>query len=153
MKKPNWPAAIVLAFAGLLLAATLNIAGQPEPQKDPKQADPKKDFDPKKGPGFGMAGGPFGQQRKLVKQFDKDGKDAKHRKDGDPKVLKVAPAFAVFGIGNVLANNIVKRADADKDGKITLDELLKATETLFKEGDKNKDGKLDEAELGSAIAE
>src|SRR5439155_1328051 len=48
----------------------------------------------------------------------KDGKDAKDRKDGDPKVLKVAPAFAVFGIGNVLANNIVKRADADKDGKI-----------------------------------
>ena len=49
MNMPHRPAAIAFAFAGLLLTATLNGAGQPEPQKDPKQVDAKKDVDPKKG--------------------------------------------------------------------------------------------------------
>src|SRR6266576_2448857 len=74
MKKPNRPAVLVLVFGGLLLAATLHGATQPDPQKDPKKVDLKKDFEPGKSPPMVMVvGGPFGQQRKLVKEFDKDG--------------------------------------------------------------------------------
>src|SRR5207249_10939068 len=77
---------------------------------------------------------------------------AKAEPKADPKVIRAPPGFAVFGFGNVLATNIVKRAGPDKDGKITLEKLLKATETLFKESDKNNDGKLDSTELAAAIA-
>jgi spore coat protein CotH len=56
-----------------------------------------------------------------------------------------------FGPGTFLAGAVIRRADADKDGKVTLDELVAAAEALFKEADKNKDGKLDEKELGEAI--
>src|SRR5262249_31292535 len=52
-----------------------------------------------------------------------------------------------FGPGNLMAGDIMKRADKNKKGKVTLDELVAAAEVLFKESDKNKDGKLDEAEL------
>ncbi len=60
--------------------------------------------------------------------------------------------FRMFGPGSFLANGIVRRADADKDAKLTLKELLAAAESLLKETDKDKDGKLDETELGGAFA-
>jgi Ca2+-binding EF-hand superfamily protein len=56
-----------------------------------------------------------------------------------------------FGPGNFLAGSIVRRADTNKDGKVTLDELVKATEALFKEADKDRKGKLDEKALAGAI--
>jgi Ca2+-binding EF-hand superfamily protein len=60
--------------------------------------------------------------------------------------------FRPFGPGNFLAGAIVRRADKDKDGKVTLKELEAAAEALFKEADKDRDGKLDEKELGAALA-
>jgi len=42
----------------------------------------------------------------------------------------------------------VRRADADKDGAVTLDELVAAAGRLFDEFDKAKAGKLDEAAIG-----
>jgi spore coat protein CotH/Ca2+-binding EF-hand superfamily protein len=59
--------------------------------------------------------------------------------------------LVVFGPGNQLAGNIIKRADANRNGKVTLDELLAAAETFFKEADKDKNGTLDEKELTAAI--
>ncbi len=56
------------------------------------------------------------------------------------------------GTGAALATAIVKRADTDKDGKVTLAELQAATETLFKEIDKDKTGKVDEKQLAAAIS-
>ncbi|HMF17370.1 MAG TPA: CotH kinase family protein, partial [Gemmataceae bacterium] len=56
-----------------------------------------------------------------------------------------------FGPGNFLAPAILQRADSKKAGKVSVEQLISAAETLFKEADKNKDGKLDEAELGAAI--
>jgi hypothetical protein len=56
-----------------------------------------------------------------------------------------------FGPGNLLAVTIFERADANKDGKVTLKELVAAAEALFKEVDKNKDGKLDEQEVAAGI--
>ncbi len=60
--------------------------------------------------------------------------------------------IVVFGPGGMLAGGIVQRADANKDKKVTLDELTAAGNTLFKEADKDKDGKLDDKELGEGVA-
>jgi enterochelin esterase-like enzyme len=50
-----------------------------------------------------------------------------------------------------LAAAIVKRADADNDGKVSLEKFLAAAEALFKEIDKDKTGKIDEKQLVEAI--
>jgi len=57
---------------------------------------------------------------------------------------KAQPGFAIFGFGNILATNIVKRA-VRQGRQDQLDKLLTAMEALFKESDKNNDGKLDSA--------
>ena len=44
-----------------------------------------------------------------------------------------------------------ERADTNKDGTVTLDELIAAAAALFKEADKDKSGTLDEKEVASAI--
>ena len=72
----NAPARIqwhILSLVGFL-SAVAALAQSPAPQKpDPQKPDPEKKEDFKKG-FFGPGGfGPFGQQRKLVAQFDKDG--------------------------------------------------------------------------------
>src|SRR5262249_245814 len=59
--------------------------------------------------------------------------------------------FGGFGLGTSLAKSLFKRADANKDGKVTLEEFMKAAEVLFKESDKNKDGFLDEKEIADGI--
>jgi hypothetical protein len=56
-----------------------------------------------------------------------------------------------FGPGNFMAGPIVELADTDKDGKVTLDELVAAAEKLFDEFDKGKTGKLDETALGELL--
>jgi Ca2+-binding EF-hand superfamily protein len=49
-----------------------------------------------------------------------------------------------FAIGGFLAGPILTRADANKDGKLTFEELLVAAGVIFDEFDKRKAGKLDE---------
>lgn len=51
------------------------------------------------------------------------------------------------GMGGFMAVPIVKRADADKDGKVTLAELTAAAGKLFDEFDRSKTGKLEESVL------
>jgi hypothetical protein len=58
-----------------------------------------------------------------------------------------------FGPGNMLAAGIRERADADKDGQITLAELEKAAEKLFTDLDRDKKGKLDEAGVVAGISQ
>jgi enterochelin esterase-like enzyme len=53
--------------------------------------------------------------------------------------------------GAVLAAEIMKRADADKDGKVTLDEFVSAARQLFKEIDQDNKGTLDEKQLAEAL--
>ena len=53
-----------------------------------------------------------------------------------------------FAPGTMFAAEIVKRADADKDGKLTRDELVAAAGALFDEVDAAKAGKLDEVQVG-----
>jgi enterochelin esterase-like enzyme len=52
----------------------------------------------------------------------------------------------------VLSAEIMKRADADKDGKVTLDEFVAAARQLFKEIDKDNKGTLDEKQFAEAIS-
>src|SRR5438552_2722246 len=59
--------------------------------------------------------------------------------------------FAPGGLGALLASGIVKRADADKDGKVSQEKFVAAAEALFKESDKDKNGSLDEQEIATAI--
>src|SRR5439155_9419824 len=145
MKKPNRPAVMVLGFAGLLLAATLHGAAQPEPQTDPKKVDVKKDFDPGKGPPM-MVGGPFGQQRKLVKQFDKDGDgrlNNEERKAAREFIKKqggpgggFGPKMFKGGPGGFLAKPLLDALDTGKEGKITKEQALAAAKKFFRDCDK-----------------
>jgi hypothetical protein len=96
-----------------------------------------------------------------VKKFFADcDKDRKGKLDeaavaaGINRLLPAPPGFGPppgGGPGTVIAGVLVKRAGADKDGKVTLDELIAAAEALFKEADKDKKGKLDEAGVVAAI--
>src|SRR5438876_9456255 len=68
-----------------------------------------------------------------------------------PKAPKAGAGAAPqpgFGVGNFMAGPIIKRADADKDGKVTLDEPMVGGGKLFDEFDKVRTGKLDEAVFG-----
>jgi enterochelin esterase-like enzyme len=72
---------------------------------------------------------------------------------------KIVPMIVVMPNGTIqppgpgarLASALMKRADTDKDGKVTLDELLAATKDLFTELDKDKRGALDEKQIAEAI--
>jgi len=55
------------------------------------------------------------------------------------------------GAGAALAAALMKRGDSNKDGKLTLDELLAAVKQVYKEADKDNKGKLDEKQLAEAI--
>jgi spore coat protein CotH len=58
-----------------------------------------------------------------------------------------------FGMGKLVASSIMKRADANKDGKVTLAELVAAAEALFKECDKGNKGSLDEGAIAAGISQ
>jgi enterochelin esterase-like enzyme len=55
------------------------------------------------------------------------------------------------GTGAVLAAAILKRADADKDGKVSRAEFLAAAEALFQEIDQDKTGQVDEKQLAVVL--
>jgi spore coat protein CotH len=63
-----------------------------------------------------------------------------------------APQPGAFGLGNVISGSIMKRADANKDGKLSLDELTAAADAVFTEADKEKKGLLEESGVGAAIS-
>jgi enterochelin esterase-like enzyme len=53
--------------------------------------------------------------------------------------------------GNQLAGPLMKRADADKDGKMTREEFLVAALRLFDEWDKDKKGAVDEKQVAEGL--
>jgi len=98
-----------------------------------------------------------------VKQFfknqdkDKSGKLAqKEISDGLTAIIPTPKGFwgsraPAFGLGELFAPDVVRRADTDKDGKVTEPELVAAAEALFQEYDREKKGKLGEKEIARAI--
>jgi enterochelin esterase-like enzyme len=55
------------------------------------------------------------------------------------------------GPGTMVAGAFVKRADTDKDGKVTEEEWVAAARAFFKECDKDGKGKLDERQIADGI--
>jgi enterochelin esterase-like enzyme len=71
-----------------------------------------------------------------------------------PMIVVMPNGFArpyQAGPGAILAAALMKRADADKDGKLTQDELVAAVKEIFKEIDKDGKGSVDEKQLAEAI--
>jgi enterochelin esterase-like enzyme len=74
---------------------------------------------------------------------------------------KIAPMIVVmpngstrpfgFAAGTAVAGALVKRADADKNGKVTEEEWIAAMKEFFKECDKDGKGTLDEKQLADGI--
>src|SRR5262249_17911772 len=64
--------------------------------------------------------------------------------NGSPRRPGTGPAAS-------LAGPLMKRGDADKDGKLTLDEFLDAARQLFKDADKDGKGTVDEKQLAGAL--
>jgi spore coat protein H len=86
-------------------------------------------------PGFGPRGGADGQ-----------GGPGKRPAGKGPAAIPLDG-----GPGMILATAMVKRADSDKDGKVTLEEFVAAAEALFSESDNDKSSQLDEKETAKAI--
>src|SRR4051812_24564186 len=125
MNKRTWTAWLLLAGA-VFVVVPLSAPGQPDKGKEPPKGPEKKG-----GPGFG---GPMGQIRQVVKQFDKDG-DGRLNKDE----RKAAREFLKkegrgrpgggfrpggFGPGNFVTKPLLDAIDGDKDGKLTKGELV-----------------------------
>jgi enterochelin esterase-like enzyme len=68
-----------------------------------------------------------------------------------PMIVVMPNGSVRVGPGKALATAIMKRADTDQDGKLTLDEFLAAAKQVFKEADKDHKGTVDEQQLAEAI--
>ena len=116
--------------------------------------------------GGGGGGGPMGgPERKLVKQFDKDGDDRLNNAERQAarEFLKKEPqgggrgGFGPggpggrggrgFGPSMFLMQPLLAAVDGDKDAKLTLAELTDGATRLFKEADADKKGSLAEPQV------
>src|SRR5436190_15820631 len=143
MSKRTWAAWLLLGGV-VFVAAPGGAPGQPEKGKGPPRGP-----DGKGGPGFGPPGGfggPMGQIRQVVKQFDKDGDGRlnKEERKAAREFLKKGGGGGGFrpggpgrfGPGTFLSKPLVEAADSDKDGKLTKAELLAGLKKLFAECDR-----------------
>jgi spore coat protein CotH len=91
--------------------------------------------------------------RKFSEQADKSKGGKLDERDLGEMFAKMMPPPVFGGIwrGPTPAPQVVKRADANEDGKVTLPEMLDAAEKLFIELDKTKRGKLDEKDITAGI--
>jgi len=56
-----------------------------------------------------------------------------------------------LGLEQAVAKLIIKEADANKDGRVTLDELLAAARKTFKQADRGSNGLLDERQVAETM--
>ena len=99
--------------------------------------------------------------RRFFKECDQENKgslDEKALADGIKRLLPPPPGFGGApppfpggGPGRFLAGAIFKKAETEKNGKLTLLPFLKVAELYFQEWDKDGSGALDEKEIAAAI--
>lgn len=101
---------------------------------------------------------------RFFKDNDKDGKGAMQEKtlaEAMDRLLPPPPGFGGPGrpggfrpppLGAAIAAAVMKTADTDKDGQVSLKEMLAAADQRFKEWDASKDGTLDLKELSDGIS-
>jgi uncharacterized protein (TIGR03067 family) len=68
-----------------------------------------------------------------------------------PMIVVMPNGFAVRSQGAVFAHFLAQHADANKDGKVTQEEMLAAAKQLFHEADKDNKGAVDETQMAEAI--
>lgn len=68
-------------------------------------------------------------------------------------LLVPASAFAGDKDHKDMHKEMMEKADADHDGKISKDEFLKEKEEWFTKYDANKDGKLEKSEMDTMMGE
>ncbi|GIL02808.1 MAG: hypothetical protein BroJett030_27070 [Alphaproteobacteria bacterium] len=62
-----------------------------------------------------------------------------------------AQGYRTFADGRQMGQRLFNEADADKDGAVSLDEMLAVLTARFDEADANGDGSLDKAEIIGAV--
>jgi Ca2+-binding EF-hand superfamily protein len=164
MYRTRWTV-LSLALLGSCFLAPLTARPQDTPpRKDDKKEDKKEQprtpqGDPRPGGPMMMMGGPMGGQRKILKQFDKDGDGRLNREERQAarEFLKKqgggrrpGPGGMMF-VGGGLGKNLFTALDTDKDGKLTKEELLAGVKTFFQECDKEKKGTLTEAQIADDL--
>jgi spore coat protein CotH len=141
----------------------MGAAGQDPPAKQdpPGKQEARKDDNAKTAPAK-MFGGPGQPERKLVKQFDKDGDGKLNQEErkaarafikANPGGRRGPGGFGPMGggPGGMVATPLTEALDSDKDGKLTKDEVTAGVKKLFAEADKDKKGSLEDLQLAGAI--
>lgn len=108
-------------------------------------------FGPPGGMFPGMSLGPDFLKTFVEKRLESVNAQLAGKSEGYVPTMAFGPPPGDFGPGGMFAPAIIKRADADKNGTLTRDELAAAVQQLFDEYDKDKNGTLDEKEIAEAI--
>ncbi|MGE3803500.1 MAG: CotH kinase family protein [Gemmataceae bacterium] len=151
---------ILTACSMQMLVCVLALA---QPQPEPTPPTPQRGFQP--GPGGPPPFGPPGmmkQERKLVKQFDKDNDGRLNneerkaarvdlKKQGPPRGGFGPPRGGPRGPGEFLAEPLLRALDTDKDDMVSADELSAGIKQFFASCDKDKKGFLDEGKLADGL--
>ncbi|MCI0378632.1 MAG: CotH kinase family protein [Gemmataceae bacterium] len=170
MRPRNW---LLLHFLFLIGFMSVPYLAAQQGKNEKKEPD-KKEFD-KKAFFFAGPGGPFGQNSKLVKQFDKDGDKRLNNEERQAarEFLKkerasgkgFGPGFGPggkgpggkgkgpggFGPGGFFSKPFVDAVDSDKDGKLAKDEVIVSVKKFYADTRKENKGALDEKQIADAL--
>ncbi|MBY0522377.1 MAG: CotH kinase family protein [Gemmataceae bacterium] len=119
--------------------------------KDRKAAEARKEGPGGFGGAFpGMGRAPdlrtFAEKRTLAVAAQLEGKSKGYVPTGG-----FGPRPGGFNMGNIVAKPLLEAVDADKDGKMSNDELVAGIKKFFKDTDKDNKGSLDEKSLAEGL--
>lgn len=110
--------------------------------------------------GFGPLGGLFGRSPMDLRTFlQKRAESVEAQVAGKSKGITPTMGFGAggpggpgrFGIGNLVAKPLLEALDADKDAKVSREELTAGAKKFFEDADKDKKGALDEKQLAEGL--
>lgn len=112
------------------------------------------------GPPPGGPGGFGGQDREVLKQFDKNSNDLldKDERPAAREFLKQQPARGPggpggrgFDPGNFMAQPLMQALDSNQDGSLNEDELAAGAKLLFKDAGRGRNATLDQNQVADAL--